>query len=439
MNLKNPFNNNKKSSKSYLLKNGFVIDPEKKKIEKNDILIKNTLIEKIGKSLTNKENNIETIDCTGLYVSPGLVDMRVHISEPGLEHKETIKSASMSAASGGITSMICMPNTIPPIDQPAIIQSIQRKAREVALSKIFCTGCITRSFAGKEICELHLMKESGAVGFTDGLKSIKNSRVMRRALNYAKSFNGLIIQHAEDPDLRFNGTVNEGEISTRMGLVGIPSFAEAMIVQRDLWLVKESGCRYHVGHISSKETVEIIRKAKKDGLPITCDTAPPYFILNELALENYRTFSKLSPPLRKEDDRTEIINGLIDGTIDAIVSDHSPHDQDAKRLPFNQAEFGGVGLETLLPLTLSLVKNKKINLAKAISLMTINPAKILNLKIGSIETKSEADLIIFDLARPWKVNPEKFFSKSKNSPFDGMPVEGKNLMTFVRGRLVYKL
>ncbi len=440
MKIKKNFNNNKNSSQSYLLKNCLIIDNVKNRILKNDIFIKDKIIEDIDKNLTNKiDPQTIVIECEGLHVAAGLVDMRVNITEPGLEHKETIESASKAAASGGITSIICMPNTMPPIDQPAIIHSIQRKAREVALSKIFCTGCITRNFEGKEICELHLMKDSGAVGFTDGYKTISNTRVMRRALNYAKSFDGLIIQHAEDPFLKGNGVANEGEISTRMGLLGIPSYAEAMIVQRDLWMVKETNCRYHVSHISTKETVDIIRKAKKNGLPVTCDTAPPYFILNELSLENYRTFSKLSPPLRNEEDRESIVEGICDGTIDAISSDHTPQDQDAKRLPFNQAEFGGIGLETLLPLTLSLVNNKKIDLIKAMSLITINPAKILKLDVGKIEKKREADLCIFSTSKPWKVNPEKFHGKSKNSPFDGMLVEGKNLMTFVRGRLVYEL
>ena len=436
----NPFNSDKKISKKYLLKNGSIIDVIKNKIIKEDLYIKNKVVEKIGKNLSKiVDEDTEIIDCKNLYISPGLIDMRVNISEPGHEHKETIKSASMSAASGGITSLICMPNTIPPIDQPAIIHSIQRKAREVALSKIFCTGCITRNFKGEEICELHLMKQSGAIGFTDGIKSIENTRVMRRALNYAKSFDGLIIQHAEEHNLSANGVVNESETATRMGLKGIPSYAEPMIVERDLWLVKETNCRYHVNHISTKETVEIIRKAKKLGLPVTCDTSPPYFTLNELSLEDYRTFSKLNPPLRGEEDRLSIIEGICDGTIDAISSDHTPQDQDAKRLPFNQAEFGGVGLETLLSLSLNLVKNKYISVEKLLRLLTVNPAKILNLDYGMINEQSEADISVFDLSKSWKINPESFFGKSKNSPFDGLLVEGKNIMTFVRGRLVYRL
>ncbi len=437
MKINGPFNNNKKLV-NYLLKGGLIIDPYKKKIEKKDILIKNKFIESIKDEISVNLKDVEVINCENLYVCPGLVDMRVNLGEPGFEHKETIKSACMAAACGGVTSLISMPNTMPTIDQPAIIQSIQRKAREVALSKVFCTGCVTRGAEGKEISELQLMNESGAVGFTDGNRSVSNARVMRRALSYIKSFDGLLIQHAEEPELSKGGVMTEGEVATRMGLTGIPSYCEAMIVERDIWLVKDTGCRYHVSHISTKETVEIIRNAKKNKIPITCDTSPPYFSLNELSLENYRTFSKLSPPLRTEEDRISIINGILDGTIDAIVSDHTPQDQDAKRLPFNQAEFGGVGLETLLPLTLSLVKNYGLGLIEAISLVTRNPAEILNLNVGKISEKSEADLIIFDLEKPWKIEPNSFHSKSKNSPFDSLLVEGRNIMTFVRGRLVYR-
>ena len=398
MNSKNKtFFDNTKKSQNFLLKGGTVLDPKKKRLERKDILIKDKIIAEINQAINYEIDECITIDCEGLYVSPGIVDMRVNLGEPGFEHKETIKSACQAAASGGITTMICMPNTSPVIDHPAIIQSIQRKAREVALSKVYCTGSVTRGTKGIEISELQLMQESGAVGFTDGNKSVANARVMKRALSYVKSFNGLIIQHAEEPELSHNGVVNEGEVSTRLGLTGIPSYTEAMIVERDLWLVKDTKCRYHVSHVSTKETVDIIRNAKKSGIHITCDTAPPYFLLNELAIENYRTFSKLSPPLRTERDRKEIINGIIDGTIDAIVSDHTPQDQDAKRLPFNQAEFGGIGLETLLPLTLSLVNNKKIDLIKAISLVTINPSKILKLDVGRIEKKKEADLVYFQL------------------------------------------
>ena len=281
------------------------------------------------------------------------------------------------------------------------------------------------------------MHESGALGFTDGNNSISNTRVMRRAFKYVKSFDGLIIQHPEDQSLTSEGVMNEGEVSTRLGLKGIPYYAEPIIIERDLWLVRETNSRYHVNHVSTAAAVKIIRNAKKEGLNITCDTAPPYFYLNEMSVENYRTFAKLSPPLRKESDRLAIIDGLKDGTIDAITSDHTPQDQDAKRLPFDQAEYGAVGLETLLALTLNLVHNKHLNIFQALKLLTFNPARIFKLKSGVIKTKQDADLIVFDLNKSWKVDPNKFFSKSKNTPFDGVLVEGKNIMTFVRGRLVF--
>lgn len=436
----NPFNQNKKITKDFALINGKILDPINQKNLEGTLLIKDKLIEDFGPQIDPKSinSNYNIIDCQGLIIAPGLVDIRVQIREPGLEHQETIKSISKAATCGGITSLVCMPNTNPVIDQPALIHSIQRKAREIALAKIYCTGSITRNLEGKEICELQLMHESGALGFTDALKSLSDARVMRRALTYIKAFNGLIIQHAEEPSLSKEGVMNEGEISTRLGLKGIPSYSEAMIIQRDLWLVKESKSRYHVAHVSTRAAVDIIRKAKEEGINITCDTAPPYFMLNEISVENYRTFTKLSPPLRTEEDRLAIIEGLKDGTIDAVASDHTPQDQDAKRLPFNQAAFGAVGLETLLSLTLSLVKNNNIKIEKAISLVTSNPAKIMNLNSGILKKKNDADLCVFNPDIPWKVNPEKFYSKSKNTPFDSMLIEGKNLMTFIKGRLVYK-
>ncbi|MDC3091380.1 dihydroorotase [Rickettsiales bacterium] len=440
MNKDKYFNLNKKIAKNYALINARIIEPGVNVTNKSGLLIKGKLIEDFGAHIqaSNISDNYEIIDCKNSYLAPGLVDMRVQIREPGLEHQETIKSVSKSACSGGISSLVCLPNTKPITDQPALIHSIQRKAREVALTKIFCTGAITRNLLGKEIAELQLMAESGAVGFTDAIRSVSDTRVMRRALTYVKSFDGLIIQHPEEYNLSNEGIVNEGEVSTRLGLRGIPYYAEAMIIERDLWLVRETNSRYHVSHISTEAGVNIIRKAKKEGLKISCDTAPPYFMLNEMAVENYRTFTKLSPPLRTEKDRISVIRGLQDGTIDAIASDHMPQDQDAKRLPFNQAEYGSVGLETLLPLSMSLVKNNFLSIEKVFSLITSNPAKIINLDVGEIKKGNDADIIIFDEDKPWKINPDEFHSKSKNTPFDGMLVEGKNLMTFIRGRLVYK-
>ena len=433
------FNYDKKIEKNYALLNGLIVDIKNDKIIQGGVLIKNKVVLDYGKHIEDGEisNDFHKIDCKNLIISPGLIDMRVQISEPGFEHQDTIKSVSKSATSGGITSLVCLPNTNPVIDQPALIHSIQRKARDIALAKIHCMGCITRNLEGKEICELQLMNESGALAFTDAVKSVASARVMRRALKYIKSFDGLIVQHPEENTLSSEGCVNESELSTKLGLKGIPYYAEPMIIERDLWLVKETNSRYHVSNISTEASVKIIKKAKKNGYRVSCDTSPPYFSLNELSIENYRTFAKISPPLRNEKDRLAIVEGLKDGTIDAISSDHTPQDQDAKRLPFNQAEYGAVGLETLLALTLSLVHNKELKLIDAIKLVTKNPSNILGLNSGIIKKNSDADLIIFDPNQSWKVDPNNFFSKSKNTPFDGMLLEGKNVMTFVKGRLVF--
>ena len=433
------FNYDKNSSKNYALINGTIINTKDEKLLKGTVLIKNKVIEIVSENIDSNEVSdiYEKINCENLLIAPGLVDLRVQIREPGLEHQDTIKSVSKSASSGGITSLLCMPNTNPVIDQPALIHSIQRKARGIALTKIYCAGCITRNLEGNEIAELQLMHESGALGFTDVLNCVQNTRVMRRAFKYIKSFNGLIIQHPEEQNLGQDGVMNESDISTRLGLKGIPFYAEPMVIQRDLWLVKETGSRYHINNVSTEASVKIIRQAKKDGLKVTCDTAPQYFILNELAVENYRTFAKLSPPLKNEQDRIAIIEGIKDGTIDAIVSDHTPQDQDAKRLPFDQAEFGAVGLETLLSLTLNLVKESHISISRALQLLSYNPSKILGINSGEIKKNMDADLIIFDPNKSWKINPNNFFSKSKNTPFDGLVVEGKNMFTFNRGRLVY--
>lgn len=439
MNKKKVFNFDKKSSKNYALINGSIVNPKNDTISKGTVLIKDKLIEDLGEKINPNEisDNYEKIDCTNFMIAPGIIDLRVQIREPGQEHQDTIKSISKSASSGGITSLLCMPNTDPVIDQPALIHSIQRKARDVALTKVYCAGCITRNLQGKEIAELQLMHESGALGFTDVLNCVSNTRVMRRAFKYVKSFDGLIIQHPEEQNLRQDGVMNESDISSRLGLKGIPFYAEPMVIQRDLWLVKETNSKYHVNNISTEASVNIIRQAKEEGLRVTCNTAPQYFILNEMAVENYRTFAKLSPPLKAEKDRIAIIEGLKDGTIDAVASDHTPQDQDAKRLPFDQAEFGSVGLETLLALTLRLVNESHISLSRAFKLLSSNPSVILGLKGGELKRKSDADLIVFDSEKSWKINPNNFFSKSKNTPFDGFAVEGKNLITFVRGRIVY--
>lgn len=377
------------------------------------------------------------VDCRGQCLAPGLVDMRVQLREPGEEHKETIETASRSAAAGGVTAMIGLPNTDPPIDDVAVVEFVARRAREVKLVKIFAYGAVTKGLRGEDLTEMGLLSEAGAVGFTDGVKALANARVMRRALTYARAFGAMIIQHPEEPRLAEGGAMNDGEVSMRLGLSAIHPMAETIMIERDMRLVEMTGGRYHAAHVSTAMGIEQIRKAKAAGLPVTCDTAPPYFALNETAVGDYRTFAKLSPPLRAEEDRRAVVAAIKDGTIDVIASDHAPHDQDSKRLPFTQAEFGVVGLETLLPLSLELVHGGHVPLLTALAALTCKPADLLGLPLGRLKPDAAADLVIFDLDRPWRIEIDRFKSKSKNSPFDLHPVQGRVMRTVVDGRTVY--
>ncbi len=382
-------------------------------------------------------DGIQKIDCGGACLAPGLVDMRVQLREPGEEHKETMDSAGRAAAAGGVTSMVGLPNTDPVIDDVAGVEFIARRAREVKGVKVYTYAAVTRNLEGRELTEIGLLAESGAVAFTDGLKPVADAQVMRRALAYATTFNQLIVQHPEEPSLS-GGAMNGGELATRLGLSGIPKLAEVMMIERDLRLVEMTGGRYHAAHISTAESVEAIRRAKDRGLKVTCDTAPHYFALNEIAVGEYRTFAKVSPPLRGEADRLAILEGVADGTIDAVASDHAPHDQESKRLPFAIAEPGIVGLETLLPLSLQLVHWGKLELLELLKRLTVAPAEILGLQAGRLAKGAPADLTIFEPQRAWKIEPDSFRSKSKNSPFEGLPVEGRVKRTVVDGRTLFE-
>ena len=380
---------------------------------------------------------VQRVDCAGACLAPGLVDMRVQIREPGEEHKETMDSAGRAAAAGGVTSMVGLPNTDPVIDDVAGVEFVARRAREVKRVKVYTYAAVTRNLEGRELTEMGLLAESGAVAFTDGLKAVENAQVMRRALAYARTFGLLIVQHPEEPSLA-GGAMNGGELATRLGLPGIPKLAEVMMIERDLRLVEMTGGRYHVAHVSTAESVEAIRRAKARGLDVTCDTAPHYFALNEIAVGDYRTFAKVSPPLRSEDDRQAILAGVADGTIDAIASDHSPHDVESKRLPFANAEPGIVGLETLLPLSLQVVHGGKAGLLDLLARLTVRPAEILGLNAGRLAKGAPADLLVFHPERAWKIEPDNFASKSKNSPFEGLPVQGRVQRTVVDGRALFE-
>jgi len=419
--------------------NARLLDPATGLDAKGSLLTNGENIADVGPGLFQGgvPSGIEVVDCHGHCLAPGLVDMRVQLREPGEEHKETLKSAGEAAVAGGVTSMVCLPNTTPVIDEVATVEFVARRARKIGLAKVYPYAAATKHLEGKELSEMGMLAEAGALAFTDGTLAIRNAQVMRRALGYAATFGLLIMQHPEEPSLAENGMMNEGELASRLGLAGIPAAAEVIMLERDMRLVDLTGGRYHAAHVSTAEGIEIIRKAKAKGLSVTCDTAPPYFALNELAVGDYRTFAKLSPPLRSEADRLAVVAALKDGTIDSVASDHAPQDQDSKRVPYAAAEFGGVGLETLLAVTLELAQNGHMGLLDALRLITCAPAAILGLDAGRLKVGAPADLVLFDPDRGWKVEAKKFRSKSKNSPFDDRPVQGVVLRTVVDGRAVY--
>jgi dihydroorotase len=419
--------------------NARLLDPETKLDAPGALLTDGRRIADLGPGLLadGVPDGIEMIDCAGHCLAPGLVDMRAHLREPGAEQKETLATASRAAAAGGVTSIACMPNTDPVIDQIALIEFIARRARETSLVKIYPIAAITHGLEGRELTELGMLAEAGAVGFSDADRAVADSRVMLRALTYSKLFEPRIMQHPEDRSLTRDGVMNDSELASRLGLSGMPGEAEVILIERDLRLVARSGAPYHVAHLSTAAAVEAVHAAKARGLPVTCATAPHYFALNENAVDDYRTFAKVRPPLRGETDRQAIVAGLADGTIDAIVSDHAPHDQDSKRTTFAQAAFGIIGLETMLPLALELVHNQQLGLLDALGAMTATPARLLGLEQGRLEAGAPADLVLFDLDRSWTIDPDKLRSKSKNAPYDDRPVQGRVLRTVVGGATVF--
>ena len=421
-----------------LIRHARLLDPASGLDTAGDLLVEGERIAGIGGDLSAATRDAEMVMAEGLCLAPGLVDMRVQLREPGAEHLESIESGGRAAAAGGVTTMVALPNTDPPVDDVSVVEFLARRAREVKLAKVHTYAAATKGLKGHELTEMGLLAANGALGFTDGVKAVADALVMRRVLAYARSFDLLVLQHPEEPSLARAGEVNEGEIATRLGLAGITPMAELIMVERDLRLVEITGARYHAAHVSTASAIAAIRQAKAKGLPVTCDTAPPYFVLNETAIGDYRTFAKLSPPLRSEWDRRAVIEGLRDGTIDAIASDHAPWDQDSKRLPFSSAAYGIVGLETLLALSLELYHNRHLGLLDLVRLMTLNPAQILRLPVGRLAVGAPADLVIFDLDQPWQICPDDFLSKSKNAPFDDRPVRGRVRLTIVDGRTIFR-
>ena len=419
--------------------NARLLDPESGLDALGALLTEGAQIADLGPGLfaDGVPQGIETVDCGGHCLSPGLVDMHVHLREPGHEHKETIATGSLSALAGGVTSLCSMPNTDPVVDNVGLIEFIHRRAREAKGVKVFPFAAVTKGLEGKQLSEFGMLAEAGAVAFTDDGLPISDSQVMRRALSYAKTFDLLISQHAEDLSLSACGCMAEGEVATRLGLDGIPEISETVIVERDIRLVEHTGGRYHVAHISTAEAAACVRRAKARGLRVTCEAAPHHFSLTDLDVGDYRTFAKMAPPLRSEVNRTAIVEGLKDGTIDAIATDHAPHDQESKRLPMAHAANGIVGLETLLPLSLELFHGGHMPLLELLRRLTLAPAELLKLPVGRLRKGAPADLLQFDLEAPWVVDSTKFRSMSKNTPFDGRPVQGRALRTIVDGRTLF--
>lgn len=419
-----------------LIKNGHVVDPSQNLNEICDVLIENGKISRIGK-FSDKEFSGTIIDAKGLHVFPGLVDARVFVGEPGAEHKETIATASRAAAKGGITSFIMMPETDPVIDDVSLVDFVRRAARDDASVRVFPAASVTKGFKGEELTEFGLLQEAGAVMLTEGRNTIDNNLVLRRALTYARDFGLVISSETTDPDLSANGVMNEGLIATHMGLPGIPREAEIIALERDLRLAALTGGNYHAAKVSTSDSTAAIRTYKNNGHTVTCGVSINHLTLNENDIGRYRTFLKLQPPLRNEDDRQAMITALADGTIDIIVSSHDPHDVDEKRHPFAEAADGAIGLETLFAAAMRLHHNEEVSLERLIDALSTRPAQIFGLPAGSLSPGSNADLFIADLDMPWIVQEAELISKSKNTPFEDERFSGKVQRTIVGGKIVY--
>jgi dihydroorotase len=419
-----------------LISNARIIDPASGFDANGNLLIRDGMILDFGTGL-GRPDGVISIDADGAILCPGLVDSRASLGEPGYEYRETIASAGLAASAGGITAIAVLPDSKPVIDDPALVRALAARGAEDGCITILPYAAATRGCRGEDLAEYGLLTQAGAVAFTDGTRAIASSRLMRRALSYARGFDARIVQHPEDPDLAAGGAATEGARATLMGLPGIPACAEAIIVARDIRLAEITNGAVHFAHVSTAEALALIRQAKDRGLHVTCDTAPPYFDLNETAIGDFRSYAKLSPPLRSEADRQAVVAALIDGTIDAIASDHQPRDADDKRLPFADAAPGGAGLATFLAVTLTQVHSGKLSLIAALDLLTAKPARLLNVEAGRIAKGAAADLCLFHLDRSWRVEAGKLPGKAQNTPFDGRALEGTVIGTWKQGRRVF--
>jgi dihydroorotase len=428
---------------STLFKHVRIIDPASNMDMIGECLIEHGKISQISDQSGDITPPIDAqiIDGNAKILAPGLIDMRVQSCHPGAAQKETPLTLAQAAARGGITSMVCLPNTKPVLDDPEMLKSQCRMlaglSDPVHAIKVYAYGAATSGLNGESMAELGLLSDAGAVGFTNATQVISNSLTMRRVLSYAAMLKQPVIQHAEDPVLAAGGEMHEGEHSMRLGLKGIPDAAEEIIIARDLALLRMTGGHYHVAHISTAKGIALIRAAKAEGLHVTCDTAPPYALLNDIAVRDYDSRFRLSPPLRHENDRLAVLDGLADGTIDAVASDHSPQDRDVKSLPFGLAEPGYSGIETLLALMLTLYHGGHLSLMQVLALTSYHPAQILGLSGGQITIGAPADLVLIDIDRSWQIRGQTFASLSGSTPFEGAPVQGRVLGTWVDGARVF--
>jgi dihydroorotase len=430
--------NTSRDHRALVLANARMIDPDSGLDLSGGVMITDGKIAALGSDVGfGSVGDAERIDCEGHLLVPGLIDMLVFSGEPGHEHRETLATASRAAVAGGVTTIVCMPNTEPVIDDVALVDFILRRARDTAQINVHPMAAMTKGLLGEEMTEIGLLRDAGAIAFTNGKTSLVNAKMMRNVLAYAKDFGALIIHHLEDPSLAEGGVMNEGEIATRLGLRGIPPVAESIILERDVRLVELSGGRYHAGQISCRASLEITRAAKHRGLAVTCGVSVNHLTLNENDIGPYRTFFKMRPPLRSEDDRQAMVEGVASGDIDVIVSAHDPQDADVKRRPFAEAADGAIGLETLLPAALRLYHDGEVDLFTLLKALTANPARLLGLPSGRLVKGAPADLVLVDLETPFLVAAEQLRSRSKNTPFDAARLQGRALMTLVAGRPIY--